>query len=411
MNLDLGTLSVVTVFVTALLGALLVFAGMQNRSIRAPMWWGSAHIIGAAGLGLATSAGASPDFVSIDLANALVLLGYGLTWAGARAFDARKVQPLVIVFAPVLWLLACRIPSFAEDPNLRHVLVSAMLAMLAAATAEEFWRGRNEPLMSRWPTVIVLLAYAAALLARVPATYYAHVLDDHSINHSLMSGISFALLSFGTLLFTVVMAFLQLNMTKERTELQHKIASLIDPLSGVANRRAFLDGSSALFRQQAVDREPLAVFLFDLDRFKEINDKMGHAVGDKVLQCFAATATKTLGSDVLFGRIGGEEFAAIFPVGDLGEAFAVADRVRRHFADAAVRFRENDLSPTVSVGVTLGIDDTFDVDALLAGADQALYRAKALGRNRVETTASAGAVIRAPSLVPGLDAERVGAAA
>jgi diguanylate cyclase (GGDEF)-like protein len=411
MNLDLGTLSVVTVFVTALLGALLVFAGMQNRSIRAPMWWGSAHIIGAAGLGLATSAGASPDFVSIDLANALVLLGYGLTWAGARAFDTRKVQPLVIVFAPVLWLLACRIPSFAEDPNLRHVLVSAMLAMLAAATAEEFWRGRNEPLMSRWPTVIVLLAYAAALLARVPATYYAHVLDDHSINHSLMSGISFALLSFGTLLFTVVMAFLQLNMTKERTELQHKIASLIDPLSGVANRRAFLDGSSALFRQQAVDREPLAVFLFDLDRFKEINDKMGHAVGDKVLQCFAATATKTLGSDVLFGRIGGEEFAAIFPVGDLGEAFAVADRVRRHFADAAVRFRENDLSPTVSVGVTLGIDDTFDVDALLAGADQALYRAKALGRNRVETTASAGAVIRAPSLVPGLDAERVGAAA
>jgi diguanylate cyclase (GGDEF)-like protein len=411
MNLDLGTLSVVTVFVTALLGALLVFAGMQNRSIRAPMWWGSAHIIGAAGLGLATSAGASPDFISIDLAYALVLLGYGLTWAGARVFDNRKVQPLVVVFAPVLWLLACRIPSFAGDPNLRHVLVSAMLAMLAAATAEEFWRGRNEPLMSRWPTVIVLLAYAAALLARVPATYYAHVLDDHSINHSLMSGISFALLSFGTLLFTVVMAFLQLNMTKERTELQHKIASLIDPLSGVANRRAFLDGSSALFRQQALDQEPLAVFLFDLDRFKEINDKMGHAVGDKVLQCFAATATKTLGSDVLFGRIGGEEFAAIFPVGDLGEAFAVADRVRRHFADAAVRFRENDLSPTVSVGVTLGIDDTFDVDALLAGADQALYRAKALGRNRVETTASAGAVIRAPSLVPGLDAGRVGAAA
>ncbi len=155
----------------------------------------------------------------------------------------------------------------------------------------------------------------------------------------------------------------------------------------------------------------MAVFLFDLDRFKEINDKMGHAVGDKVLQCFAAAATKTLGSDVLFGRIGGEEFAAILPVGDLGEAFAVADRVRRNFSDAATRFRENDLSPTVSVGVTLGVDDTFGVDALLAGADQALYRAKALGRNRVETTASAGEVVRSPSLVPGLDASRVGAAA
>jgi len=411
MNLDVGTLSVVTAFVTTLLGALLVFAGMQNRSIRAPMWWGSAHIVGAAGLGLVSSADASPDFVAVDLANALVLLGYGLTWAGARLFDGRKVQPVVVVFAPVLWLLACRIPSIAEDPNLRHLLVSAMLAMLAAATAEEFWRGRNEPLMSRWPTVIVLLAYAAALLARIPTTYYSHVLDDHSLNHSLMSGISFALLAFGTLLFTVVIAFLQLNMTKERTELQHKIASLIDPLSGVANRRAFLDGSSALFRQQAVDHEPLAVFLFDLDRFKEINDKMGHAVGDKVLQCFAAAATKTLGSDVLFGRIGGEEFAAILQVGDLGEAFAIADRVRRNFAETAARFRGSDLSPTVSVGVTLGVDDTFGVDALLAGADQALYRAKALGRNRVQTTASAGEVVRSPSLVPGLDAARVEAAA
>ncbi len=219
------------------------------------------------------------------------------------------------------------------------------------------------------------------------------------------------MLAFGTLLFTVVMAFLQLNMTKERTELQHKIASLIDPLSGVPNRRAFLDGSVEVFRQQALDDQPVAVFLFDLDRFKEINDKMGHAVGDKVLKCFAASATKTLGPDILFGRIGGEEFAAILPVGDLGEAYAVADRVRRNFADAAEHFRGNDLTPTVSVGVTLGIDDTFGVDALLAGADQALYRAKALGRNRVETTASAGAIVRAPSLVPGMAAGQIGAAA
>ena len=61
---------------------------------------------------------------------------------------------------------------------------------------------------------------------------------------SLLSGLSFTLLAFGTLLFTVVMAFLQLNMTKERTELKHKINSLVDPLSGVANRRAFLDGAA-----------------------------------------------------------------------------------------------------------------------------------------------------------------------
>src|SRR5947209_14871790 len=133
MHLDVGTLSVVTVFVTTLLGALLVFAGVQNRSIHAPMWWGAAQIVGAIGLGLAIPGGALPAFVAIDIANALVLLAYGLTWAGARVFDGRKVLPLVVVFAPVVWLFACRIPVFQSDPNLRAMIVSAMTALLAAA--------------------------------------------------------------------------------------------------------------------------------------------------------------------------------------------------------------------------------------------------------------------------------------
>src|SRR6266849_6275708 len=147
MHLDVETLSVVTVFVTALLGALLVFAGVQNRTIHAPIWWGVAQMVAAIGLGLATPSSALPGIVSIDIANGLVLLAYGLTWAGARNFDGRKVLPLVVVFAPVVWLLACRIPAFENSPGLRAMLVSAMTAMLAAATAEEFWRGRGEPLL------------------------------------------------------------------------------------------------------------------------------------------------------------------------------------------------------------------------------------------------------------------------
>jgi diguanylate cyclase (GGDEF)-like protein len=234
--------------------------------------------------------------------------------------------------------------------------------------------------MSRWPTVCVLFAYAAALLARIPATLLSPILQGES----LMSGISFALLAFGTLLFTVVLAFLLLNMTKERTELKHKIASLIDPLSGVPNRRAFLDGANRLLVRQRLEFEPLAVFLFDLDRFKAINDQLGHGTGDSVLQIFAAAATRTLGADVLFGRIGGEEFAAMLPVGDIGEAVAIADRVRRNFVSAAAAHATDDLQPSVSVGVTLGCDPQTPMSDLLASADQALYRAKAKGRNRVE---------------------------
>ena len=295
MHLDVQTLSVVTVFITALLGALLVFAGLQNRSIRAPMWWGAAHIVNAVGLGLLMSGAAAPRFLSVDAGNALVLLGYGLTWTGARVFDDRTIRASLVLLAPLGWLLLCRLPGFAADLSLRTIIVSTLLALLALLTAEEFWRGRDEPLMSRWPSVIVLLAYAAALLARVPAT----LLSPAFASDSLLSGLSFALLAFGTLLFTVVMAFLQLNMTKERTERRHMINSLVDPLSGVANRRAFLDGAAALLAQQEIDHEPLAVMLFDLDHFKQINDRFGHAVGDTVLQTFAGTATATLGADVL----------------------------------------------------------------------------------------------------------------
>jgi hypothetical protein len=86
MQLDIGTLTVVTVFVTALLGALLVFAGLQNRNIRAPMWWGGSQIVCALGLACAVPKAAAPEFVTVDAANALVLLAYGLTWGG-RVFS------------------------------------------------------------------------------------------------------------------------------------------------------------------------------------------------------------------------------------------------------------------------------------------------------------------------------------
>jgi hypothetical protein len=193
MHLDVQTLSAVTVFVTALLGALLVFAGLQNRSIRAPMWWGSAHIINAVGLGFLTSRGAAPTFLTVDLANALILLGYGLTWTGARVFDGRSIRPWVVLLAPAFWMLLCAIPGFNAALNLRVIVVSTTLAVFALMTADEFWRGRDEPLMSRWPSIFVLLAYAAVLLARVPATLLSPLFAEDA----LMSSVSFALLAFG----------------------------------------------------------------------------------------------------------------------------------------------------------------------------------------------------------------------
>jgi len=127
-----------------------------------------------------------------------------------------------------------------------------------------------------------------------------------------------------------------------------------------------------------------------------------------VLQTFAGTATATLGADVLFARIGGEEFASCMAVGDLDEAFAIADRVRRNFAAAAARFGADELLPTVSGGVTLGCDPRARVLDLLSVVDRALYRAKETGRDRVEmeTPKEQAVMPSAPSIVPIIEVNR-----
>ena len=403
MSLDVETLSVVTVFVTALVGALLVFAGLQNRSIRVPLWWGAAHVVNADGLAFGLMLSRAPvgpaDFAGSDLGNALILLGYGLTWSGARIFDGRGNRLAFMAFAPAAWLILCQFPGFGANAELRFVAVSALLAALALRTAEELWRGRDEALMSRWPCVVVLLAQAVVLLGRVPLVLWFH-------DSVVLQGLSQTVITFGTLLFTVILAFLELNMTKERTELKHKINSLVDPLSGVANRRAFLERAAHLLGRHEAEHEPLAMLLFDLDHFKQINDQLGHAAGDSVLQVFAGIASSTLGADVLFARIGGEEFASCLPVGDLDEAYAIAERVRRNFAAAMARIRSEELRPSVSIGITLGREAGMAIGSLLSNADRALYRAKENGRNRVETEMSDACAASTPSIVPIIGNER-----
>jgi len=384
MRLDIPTLAVVTVFVTAVLGALLIFAGLQNRAVRAPMTWGSAFVLCAIGMVLGAVRGTVPDWLSIQFANALVLLGLGLIWLGARQFDGRRPRTPLIAVAPALWLACCAVPFILADINLRTVIASTLAGLIALVAAGEIWRGRAEPLMSRMPTSGTLIGYGSLMLARVPLTLLMP--QPPGENHLTASAL-YPLLAFGSLLFAVVLAFLLLNMTKERSELRHKTAALVDPLTGVANRRAFLTRAQRLLGTRHHDGSALAVLLFDLDHFKAINDRLGHAAGDAVLVSFATTATATLGPAALFGRIGGEEFAAAIRVGGFDEARIIADRVRRAFALAE---QADDVAPTVSIGVALQGEGAATLAALMATADRALYRAKAKGRNRVAISATGG---------------------
>jgi diguanylate cyclase (GGDEF)-like protein len=173
-------------------------------------------------------------------------------------------------------------------------------------------------------------------------------------------------------------------MAKERTELRHRTDANVDPLTGIANRRSFLHDAGVLAKRHASNPRPAAGLLIDLDPFKTINDRFGHALGDRVLEIFAAATLDSVRGSDLIGRIGGEEFAAVLYDTTGERAVAVAERIRQSFATAAQEVDGRPVCATVSIGVVHCEAEILDVPELLAQADQALYFAKENGRNRVE---------------------------
>ena len=234
MTLDVHTLFLVTVYVEAILGLMLLFVWAQNMSLRAVCWWGFAYLIRLVSICLFGMYGEVPDVVSIDLANALLFTAFAATWTGARVFDSRPVEPVYLVTGAVLWLLICRLPILADNLDARALIASGIITAYTWLTAYEFWRGRSEALVSRWPAIFMFFAHGALYILRTPLIA---MLPSAATNDTLFASVWMTVLSTESLLLTISSAFILLAMAKERTELRHRTAAMVDPLTGIANRR------------------------------------------------------------------------------------------------------------------------------------------------------------------------------
>ena len=217
MTLDIHTLFLVTTYVEAILGLLLLFAWAQNMALHAVCWWGFAHLIRLTSIALFGMYGSVPDVVSIDLSNALLFTAYAATWTGARVFDGRPVEPVYLVTGAVLWLLICRLPVLADHASTRSLIVAGIITSYIWLTAYEFWRGRSEPLVSRWPAIIMFFAHGSLFLLRTPMIALLPVAAN---SEGVFGSVWMTVLSFEALLLTISSAFLLLAMVKERTELR-----------------------------------------------------------------------------------------------------------------------------------------------------------------------------------------------
>jgi diguanylate cyclase (GGDEF)-like protein len=153
-----------------------------------------------------------------------------------------------------------------------------------------------------------------------------------------------------------------------------------DSLTGINNRRAFLDHGEQLIRYCERHELALSAMVMDIDNFKSINDTLGHLAGDTVLRQVGEIILTTLRRSDVCGRIGGEEFAVILPHTTENAALGIAEKLRRTIAETSIVCGERRLDITISIGVASG---AYELGTLLAYADKAMYRAKAQGRNQV----------------------------
>lgn len=239
------------------------------------------------------------------------------------------------------------------------------------------------------PELIEPLLRDAMEISGSQAWFYNQLLEEiHAISlqqrlvmQRLSIAVSVLLVLMVSAAITLCLAVIHLHRQRN---LMYQLM-LTDELTGLYNRRHLVEVAFAALTQAQRDKAPLSLLLLDLDHFKQINDKYGHPSGDEVLRQVSIKLRQLSRPSDTLARIGGEEFCLLMPNTSTHDALQVADRLRREIEANKLSDLDPHDNPTISIGVTTGNGGTLTFEQLYSFADKALYQAKALGRNRVES--------------------------
>jgi diguanylate cyclase (GGDEF)-like protein len=247
------------------------------------------------------------------------------------------------------------------------------------ATATTLWLGRKDHLVARWPLVIFSAAHAVALMIGIEST------SSGSTGQNGLPVLTslFGVIYFETIVFALGTSIFIIALIKERNEALGMKAARIDPLTGILNRGGFMERAERVIDRCRRSGSPVSVMMFDLDRFKAINDTHGHGFGDTVIRTFCEVAVAALRPSDVFGRLGGEEFAVAMAGSSIEAAQARAERIRLSFAASCRFVSGRRVEATVCCGISVSLKAEETLASLLEDADRALYLAKTDGRNRV----------------------------
>ncbi|WP_313522420.1 GGDEF domain-containing protein [Shinella sp.] len=262
--------------------------------------------------------------------------------------------------------------------GLAFIALNLLITACVVATAREYWWSRAEAPLPLTGIVILYLLTALSFLLCAGVLIHdgkwvmGHAPDNWAENLNLIVAIM-GITGIGAM---------SLALNQWRVAGNHHRAAMTDALTGLLNRRALFDRYDA----QAVTPH-MAAIAFDLDNFKSVNDRYGHAAGDVVLKVFADVLRDACGDAACIARLGGEEFFVVLDRTLPDRAQRAAERIRMDFAAKLIPIGRRSITCTVSAGIAFGRDDGVSFDSLLSNADKALYAAKRAGRNRVSLAA------------------------
>ncbi len=335
-------------------------------------WAGGTSFLFFGGLA-AASRGKSPELVSITTANFLIFAGVYLQYVGSQRFFGRTPR-----LARGLWVIAALTLVSAwytlVEPNYRprlmiYVIVMTTVFILHAALI--YRHGTRN--FAHWFAFLVLLAGIGSQILRF-TTAWLMPLGTGILDNTPQNLIYVIAHPFVMLLFAISLILLATD--RVRAEFEHLATH--DSLTNALTRRHLTEICQQELQRCQRHSRVMSALLIDVDHFKAINDTRGHQTGDLVLVQFVTAVHTLLRSADVMGRLGGEEFVVLLPETPMEVALVVAERIRTKVAELT------EPAPfTVSIGVTTNLPIGDTVDALLARADAAMYRAKDKGRNQV----------------------------
>lgn len=382
MELDARTLIFAGSIALVMTVVIVIISSRINKNIHGVKAWATGYLFLAIGMLLQGTQGTLAPVFNVLPSNLMIPIGFYLVLMGLLQYKEQPIPSPHTIIPVILLIMAFHLmvglgPDKFTD---RTIFMSSLCGLITLFSSLVLLRHKNgKPTTTEkftgvaYAVLTVSLFLRAASSISLPESLY--LTQDNPHNHATY------ILS---LVFNIILSFGLIIMPAEKIQLRLKNLANTDYLTGTLSRRAFIDQVNRVMQRNQVNNKLMCLIVFDIDNFKAVNDKHGHAAGDLVLVTLCKNIKEMIRPDDLFSRFGGEEFVLLLTDTNPDQAQQISERLRTQVEHTTIYYKNDPITVTISVGV-IGINQKdLNFKDFYHQADQQLYRAKHNGKNQVQ---------------------------